>query len=87
MILTLAAGLASTAFAPLAAPGRSIRLAYNLLGLSMVLALVTIPGHVWGLRGRWPDPIRLPHAHLSDHRIGRYCRSSESLGSVGFFSP
>ncbi|KPH21494.1 MFS transporter [Rhodococcus sp. ADH] len=69
MILTLAAGLASTVFAPLSvalADRFDWRTTY--LVLAVILAVITIPGHVWGLRGRWPDPIRLPHAQSGDHR-------------------
>ncbi|MCZ4570201.1 MFS transporter [Rhodococcus erythropolis] len=70
MILTLAAGLASTVFAPLAAAlvdRFDWRTTY--LVLAVVLAVITIPGHIWGLRGGWPDPIRLPNTHPGDHRI------------------
>lgn len=55
--LTLLAGLASTIFAPLAAAllqAFGWRQTYLLLGA--VLAVVTIPAHLVGLRGRWPDP-------------------------------
>src|SRR3546814_20652432 len=69
MILTLAAGLASTVFAPLSvalADRFDWRTTY--LVLAVIRAVITIPGHVWGFRGRWPDPIRLPHAQSGDHR-------------------
>lgn len=75
MILTLAAGLASTVFAPLSvalADRFDWRTTY--LVLAAVLAVITIPGHIWGLRGGWPDPIRLPHAQPGDYR-----RTSRSL--------
>ncbi|MCZ9634672.1 MFS transporter [Rhodococcus sp. BH5] len=75
MILTLAAGLASTVFAPLSvtlADRFDWRTTY--LVLAAVLAVITIPGHIWGLRGGWPDPIRLPHAQPGD-----YHRTSRSL--------
>jgi MFS family permease len=54
-VLTLAAGLASTVFAPLTA----FSLDYldwrgTYLVLAAVLAAITIPGHAWGLRGPWP---------------------------------
>lgn len=54
-VLTLMAGLASTVFAPLTAAllgGLGWRGAY--LVLAAVLAVVTIPAHAVGLRGRWP---------------------------------
>ncbi|QBR94527.1 MFS transporter [Nocardioides euryhalodurans] len=54
-VLTIAGGLASTVFAPLTA---------SLLGelgwrttyvvLAVVLAALTVPAHLWGLRGPWP---------------------------------
>lgn len=73
MILTLAAGLASTVFAPLSvalADRFDWRTTY--LVLAAILAVITIPGHIWGLRGGWPDPIRLPHAQPGDyHRTSR----------------
>lgn len=53
--LTLLAGLASTVFAPVTAAllaGLGWRRTY--LVLALVLALVTIPAHLLGLRGRWP---------------------------------
>ena len=56
MILTLAAGLASTVFAPLTAllSGETDwRRTY--LILAGVLLVVTVPGHAIGLRGRWPS--------------------------------
>ncbi|MDZ7917245.1 MAG: MFS transporter [Rhodococcus sp. (in: high G+C Gram-positive bacteria)] len=73
MILTLAAGLASTVFAPLSvalADRFDWRTTY--LVLAVILAVITIPGHIWGLRGGWPNPIRLPHAQPGDyHRTSR----------------
>ncbi|MBJ7321398.1 MAG: MFS transporter [Rhodococcus sp.] len=56
MILTLAAGLASTVFAPLTAllSGETDwRRTY--LVLAGVLWVVTVPGHAIGLRGPWPS--------------------------------
>jgi MFS family permease len=55
-VLTLLAGLASTIFAPLTAAlldGLGWRDTY--LVLAVVLAVVTIPAHLVGLRGPWPD--------------------------------
>lgn len=62
-VLTLAAGLASTVFAPLTAvltDHLDWRGAY--LVLAAVLAAVTIPGHWFGLRLPWP-PAPPPAAH------------------------
>ncbi len=55
-ILTLAAGLASTVFAPLTAALTSVldwRATY--LVLAGILALITIPGHWFGLAVPWPE--------------------------------
>jgi MFS family permease len=55
-VLTLAGGLASTVFAPLtAALSDHLDWRRTYLVLAAVLAAITIPGHLWGLRGRWPD--------------------------------
>jgi MFS family permease len=54
--LTLLAGLASTVFAPLtAALVGHLDWRGTYLVLIAVLAVVTIPAHLWGLRGPWPD--------------------------------
>lgn len=56
-VLTLVAGLASTVFAPLtAALNDHLGWRHTYLALAVVLAAVTIPAHVWGLRGPWPEP-------------------------------
>ncbi|WP_280182090.1 MFS transporter [Nocardia farcinica] len=55
-VLTLAGGLASTVFAPLTAALVSRmdwRATY--LVLALILAVVTVPGHWFGLRLAWPD--------------------------------
>jgi MFS family permease len=55
--LTLLAGLASTIFAPLtAALETQLGWRQTYLVLGAVLAVVTVPAHVFGLRGRWPPP-------------------------------
>ena len=55
--LTLLAGLASTIFAPLtAALLAQLGWRHTYLTLAAVLGLITIPAHLSGLRGRWPDP-------------------------------
>lgn len=69
MILTLAAGLASTVFAPLAATlveRTDWRATY--LILAAILAAITIPAHLWGLRGNWPHPPAPAHGDAADHR-------------------
>ena len=55
--LTLLAGLASTIFAPLTA-ALEVQLGWRqtYLVLGAVLAVITVPAHVFGLRGRWPPP-------------------------------
>lgn len=57
--LTLAAGLASTVFAPLTA-ALSVRFDWRetYLVLALILAVITVPGHLWGLRGPWPGVTR-----------------------------
>ena len=55
--LTLLAGLSSTIFAPLtAALVESSDWRRTYLVLAVILAVVTIPAHLFGLRGRWPEP-------------------------------
>ncbi|MDI5978202.1 MFS transporter [Amycolatopsis magusensis] len=54
-VLTLAAGLASTVFAPLTAALVShVDWRRTYLVLAVILAVITIPGHLFGLRGPWP---------------------------------
>ena len=73
--LTLAAGLASTVFAPVTAglmEEWGWRNAY--LILAGVLAVVTVPAHWWGLRGPWPEvPVERPGDTAADtpRRIAR----------------
>ena len=55
--LTLVAGLASTVFAPLsAALLEPFGWRGTYLVLAVVLAAVTVPAHLFGLRGPWPAP-------------------------------
>ena len=55
--LTLLAGLASTIFAPLTATLLAqLGWRHTYLALAAVLGLITIPAHLRGLRGRWPEP-------------------------------
>lgn len=68
-VLTLAGGLASTVFAPLtAALATRFDWRATYLLLATILALVTIPGHWFGLRLTWPTrPEEGPeHAHLGN---------------------
>ncbi len=74
-VLTLAAGLASTVFAPLTAV-LTARLDWRetYLVLAVVLAVVTVPAHLWGLRGRWPPaepPLSSHPEHSDPARIAR----------------
>src|SRR3954470_8477789 len=67
--VTLLAGLASTIFAPLTATLLGhLQWRHSYLVLAVVLGVVTIPAHLLGLRGRWPDPDRAdrPPAHVDD---------------------
>ncbi|MDT0348331.1 MFS transporter [Pseudonocardia charpentierae] len=67
--VTLLAGLASTIFAPLTATLLGhLQWRHSYLVLAVVLGVVTIPAHLLGLRGRWPDPDRAdqPSAHVDD---------------------
>ena len=62
--LTLLAGLSSTVFAPLTAvllEGSDWRRTY--VALAVVLAVITVPAHLFGLRGRWPDPPPAEEVH------------------------
>jgi MFS family permease len=53
--LTLAAGLSSTIFAPLtAALAGALGWRGTYVALAVVLAVVTVPAHLLGLRGAWP---------------------------------
>ncbi|MBF6302895.1 MFS transporter [Nocardia amamiensis] len=68
-VLTLAAGLASTVFAPLtAALVAHLDWRATYLVLAVILAVVTVPGHWFGLRLPWPPrpPTEPEHAHLTD---------------------
>lgn len=71
-VLTLAAGLASTVFAPLTA----LLTAYldwreTYLVLAALLAVVTIPAHLWGLRAPWPPAEPQSGTHSDPARIAR----------------
>ena len=63
-ILTLAAGLSSTVFAPLTALlSRHFDWRTSYLVLAGVLAVVTVPAHFFGLRRTWPAA---PDQHLAE---------------------
>lgn len=69
MILTLAAGLASTVFAPLTGVlVEQLDWRTTYLVLAAILAAVTIPTHWWGLRGPWPHPAGNDGTDSDDHR-------------------
>ncbi|MFC4127327.1 MFS transporter [Nocardia rhizosphaerae] len=90
MILTLAGGLASTVFAPLTAElVRHTEWRATYLVLAAVLAVVTVPGHLFGLAGPWPAAPE-PATPLDDDHRG-IARSPAFLAlvvalSVGAFS-
>jgi MFS family permease len=70
-VLTLVAGLASTVFAPLtAALAAQMSWQRTYLVLAAVLAVVTIPAHLVGLRRPWP-PVTHTHAVEAPTRTAR----------------
>jgi MFS family permease len=74
--LTLVAGLASTVFAPLTAwLGTHLDWRATYLALAVVLGVVTIPAHLWGLRLPWPS---IEHAH-EEHHPSAIARSAPFL--------
>ncbi|WP_435120647.1 MFS transporter [Amycolatopsis thermoflava] len=83
-VVTLVAGLASTVFAPLtAALASHLDWRQTYLVLAVVLAVITIPGHVWGLRGHWPDPEPHEHPEHAEHTDpGRIARSRAFVALV-----
>jgi len=69
--LTLAAGFSSTVFAPLTAVlSNHLSWRETYLVLAAVLAVVTVPAHLVGLRRAWP-PIDVPHALEAPTRTAR----------------
>jgi MFS family permease len=69
--LTLLAGLASTVFAPVtAALVGHLGWRQSYLVLAAVLAVVTVPGHLLGLRGPWPAPDPADRPGSGDHAAG-----------------
>ena len=78
--LTLLAGLASTIFAPLtAALLEPLGWRHTYLALAAILAVVTIPAHLVGLRGPWPDPDPADRLAHVDHAPGAIVRSRPFL--------
>jgi MFS family permease len=78
--LTLLAGLASTIFAPLtAALLEPLGWRHTYLALAAILAVVTIPAHLIGLRGPWPDPDPADRLAHVDHAPGAIVRSRPFL--------
>ncbi|WP_432855404.1 MFS transporter [Amycolatopsis sp. CA-161197] len=71
-VLTLAAGLASTVFAPLTALlAAHLDWHHTYLVLLVVLAVITVPGHFWGLRGPWPQVEHHAEAHADPSQVAR----------------
>jgi MFS family permease len=73
-VLTLAAGLASTVFAPLTALlAAHLDWRHTYLVLLAVLAVITVPGHLWGLRGPWPhaEHHTEQHEHADPSQVAR----------------
>ena len=74
--LTLLAGLSSTIFAPLsAALLEYLGWRQTYLVLAVVLAAVTIPAHLFGLRGHWPEPDPAEHPDHADRDPRAIARS------------
>ncbi|MFC6012035.1 MFS transporter [Nocardia lasii] len=93
MILTLVGGFASTVFAPLtAALDQRTDWRATYLTLVVVLAVVTIPAHLFGLSGPWPNPPIAASPGDDDH--GAVSRSpafvmlvlASSLGAFAAFA-
>jgi MFS family permease len=71
-ILTLAAGLASTVYAPItAALVTHLGWRWTYLVLAVVLAVITLPGHVLGLRLPWTAAERHPHRSPAPYAVAR----------------
>lgn len=70
-ILTLAAGFASTVFAPLtAALSTQLSWRHTYLVLAAMMAVITVPAHFFGLRRPWP-PVSARHEAQSPTRTAR----------------
>lgn len=85
-VLTLAGGLASTVFAPLtAALAANLDWRTTYLVLAVILAVVTIPTHWFGLRLPWP-PRPEPEPHLDDADPRHTARSGAFLALAAALS-
>ncbi len=82
-VLTMVAGLASTVFAPTtAALLGSLDWRGTYLVLAVVLAVLTIPLHLFGLAGAWPEPEPAPacaQGPADDRTAGQVARSRAFL--------
>ncbi|OPX08309.1 MFS transporter [Mycobacterium sp. AT1] len=82
--LTLVAGFSSTVFAPLtAALSAQMSWRHTYLVLAAVMAVITIPAHVFGLRRPWP-PVTTEHHHVE--APGRTARSGPFLALIAAFA-
>lgn len=73
-VLTLAAGFASTVFAPLTATlATHLDWRQTYLVLAAILAVVTIPAHWFGLRGTWPPrpPVEAGRTDTDPRHVAR----------------
>jgi MFS family permease len=71
-ILTLVAGLASTVYAPItAALVSTLSWRQTYVVLAVVLAVITLPGHVFGLRLPWTAAERHPHRSRAPDAVAR----------------
>jgi len=71
-ILTLVAGLASTVYAPItAALVSTLSWRQTYVVLAVVLAVITLPGHVFGLGLPWTPAERQPHRSRAPDAVAR----------------
>jgi MFS family permease len=83
-VLTLIAGFASTVFAPLtAALSAQMSWRYTYLVLAAIMAAITIPAHLFGLRRPWP-PVTTEHHQVE--APGRTARSGPFLALIAAFA-
>ena len=87
-VLTLAAGLASTVYAPITAALVShLSWRQTYVVLAVVLAVITLPGHVFGLRLTWTAADGHPHrSHAPDAvaRSGAFVALAAALSLAAF---